>query len=141
MIVTAPRQIIPGSFYFITRRCTQRQFLLRPDNETTEIVLFCLAEAAEKFEICALAWHFASNHYHAVVYDPWGDLPAFLERFHKFAAKTLNERWGREENLWSTEPTCVVQLVEPQDVFDKVVYTLTNPVADDLVDRVFDWPG
>jgi hypothetical protein len=26
-----PRQVIAGSYYLITRRCTQRQFLLRPD--------------------------------------------------------------------------------------------------------------
>jgi REP element-mobilizing transposase RayT len=141
MIVTAPRQIIPGSFYFVTRRCTQRQFLLRPDPATTAIVVFCLAEAAYKLGIDLLAWHVASNHYHAVVYDPCGNLPAFLERFHKFAAKTLNERWDRGENLWSSEPTCVVRLVDLQDVFDKVIYTLTNAITDDLVDRVFDWPG
>jgi len=26
-----PRQVLPNQFYMITRRCTQRQFLLRPD--------------------------------------------------------------------------------------------------------------
>jgi len=30
--MTLPREIIPGRFYLITRRCTQRQFLLRPDD-------------------------------------------------------------------------------------------------------------
>src|ERR1043166_5115689 len=29
-----PRQVLPGQFYLITRRCTQRQFLLRPDAGT-----------------------------------------------------------------------------------------------------------
>ncbi|HEX7843369.1 MAG TPA: hypothetical protein VF469_38115 [Kofleriaceae bacterium] len=29
-----PRQVRPGQFYMVTRRCTQRQFLLRPDRET-----------------------------------------------------------------------------------------------------------
>jgi hypothetical protein len=29
-----PRQALPRQFYLVTRRCTQRQFLLRPDPET-----------------------------------------------------------------------------------------------------------
>src|SRR5690606_14564919 len=32
--MTAPRPVYPGRLLFITRRCTQRQFLLRPDTET-----------------------------------------------------------------------------------------------------------
>ena len=82
-----------------------------------------------------------SNHYHAVVHDADGSLPAFLEHFHKLVAKALNVRWSRWENLWSTEQTCAVHLVNPEDVFEKVVYVLANPVVDHLVDRVTDWPG
>jgi REP element-mobilizing transposase RayT len=139
--MSAPRQILPGRTYLVTRRCTQRQFLLRPDETTTGIFLYGLAEAAHRFGVEVIAWHAASNHYHAVVHDPRGELPAFLERFHKFCAKALNVRWKRWENLWASEPTCAVHLVEEQDVLDKVVYTLANPVKDHLVDRVFEWPG
>ena len=32
-----PRQVLPGQFYLITRRCTQRQFLLRPDPVTNTV--------------------------------------------------------------------------------------------------------
>ena len=32
--MSLPRQVLPGHFYLITWRCTQRQFLLRPDHET-----------------------------------------------------------------------------------------------------------
>ncbi|MCC6355521.1 MAG: hypothetical protein IT577_16655, partial [Verrucomicrobiae bacterium] len=40
--MTAPRQILPGQLYLVTRRCTQRQLLLRPDETTTQIFLYTL---------------------------------------------------------------------------------------------------
>jgi len=139
--VTQPRRIVPGETYFITRRCTRREYLLRPDEETNEIYNYCLAEAAARFGIDLIVWLAMSNHYHAIVHDPEGRVPAFLEHFHKMVAKVMNARWGRSENFWSSEETCVTRLVSNNDIFEKIVYVLCNPVASDLVDRVQDWPG
>src|SRR5687767_10471489 len=111
--MTAPRQILPGRFYLVSRRCTQRMFLLRPDEKTNEIFQYCLAEAATRFDIGLIAWVTMSNHYHAVLYDPHGRLPAFLEHAHKMIARCMNARWNRWENLWSTEQTCVTYLPTP----------------------------
>jgi len=82
-----------------------------------------------------------SNHYHAVVTDKLGSLPAFLARFHRHLAMVLNARGRRVENFWSTDQTSVVLLLQDSDVVDKVVYALANPVAAHLVDRTADWPG
>jgi putative transposase len=139
--VTAPRHIVPGETYLITRRCTRREYLLRPDEETNAIFAYCLAEAAKRHGVGLVAWCLMSNHYHAVVHDPKGRLPAFLEQFHKMVAKVMNARWERSENFWSTEETCVTRLVTNHDIFEKVIYVLCNPVAADLVDRLEDWPG
>jgi putative transposase len=139
--VTSPRQILPGRTYQINRRCTQRQFLLRPDEKTNQIILYCLGEAASRFGIELIAWMPMSNHYHAVVYDERGCLPAFLRHLNQMTSKALNVRWSRWENLWAVEQPCVTWLVEDGDVLDKVVYTLVNPVVDHLVERVADWPG
>lgn len=139
--MTAPREILPNRIYFLTRRTTQRQFLLRPDKETNRIFEYCLAEAAARFDIGIVAWLMMSNHYHAVVHDRRGQLPKFMEHFHKMVAKALNEHRERRENLWSSEEASAIYLPTPEDVFEKVVYTLTNPIADDLVERVAHWPG
>ena len=48
---------------------------------------------------------------------------------------------GRWENMWSTEPPCIVELVNRADVIDKIVYVAANPVLDHLVDRIDHWPG
>ncbi len=139
--MSLPRRIVPGSFYLVTRRIAQRMFLLRPGKEINEILEYCLAEAASRFKIKVLAFMVMSNHYHAVVYDPDGTLPKFLERFHKMVAKAVNGHHKRWENLWSSEETCVTRLVTLDDVFDKIVYVLMNPVAAHLVDAVGHWPG
>jgi REP element-mobilizing transposase RayT len=139
--MTLPREVIPGRFYLVTRRCTQRQFLMRPDAETNNGFIYCLGEAAQRFGIEVLLPVAMSNHYHVVVYDRDGTLPQFTEHFHKMFAKCQNALRGRWENFWSSEQVCNVRLVERRDVMNKLVYTATNPVKDDLVERVHHWPG
>ena len=136
-----PRQVVPGCFYLITRRCTQRMFLLRPDEETNNAFLYCLIDAALRFGIDLLMMCAMSNHYHSVIHDRDGRLPEFLEHFHKLLARSQNCLRGRWENMWAPEQTSVVRLVTRGAVIDKMVYTATNPVKDGLVDRVHHWPG
>jgi REP element-mobilizing transposase RayT len=125
----------------ITRRCTQRQFLMRPDRETNNAFIYCLAIAAERYRIRVLFTAALSNHHHTGIEDPEGNYPAFLEHFHKLFAKCQNALRGRWENFWSSEQTSVVRLVDPGDVVDKMVYALTNPVKDKLVEKAHHWPG
>jgi hypothetical protein len=125
----------------ITRRCTQRQFLMRPDPTTNNAFIYCLAEAAHRCGIQVLFTAAQSNHHHTGIYDPLGNCPAFIEHFHKLFAKCQNALRGRWENFWSSEQTSVVRLVSPEDVLDKMVYAFTNPVKDGLVERVDHWPG
>jgi putative transposase len=136
-----PRQVLPGRSYFVTRRCTQRQFLLRPDDQVNQAIKYCLAEAAERFGITVMWFIALSNHSHFGVHDPHGVYPAFLAHFHKLTAKCLNCKWGRWENLWSSEEPNVVELVGPADLFDKMIYSLANPLDKHLVARAHFWPG
>ncbi|GEM_PF-429486 len=139
--MTAPRRVLPGDVLLITRRISQRMFLLKPDEGTKAIFAYCIAEAARRHKIEVIAWVVMSNHYHAVVYDRFGTVPAFVQRLHKLLAKCINHRYDRWENVWSSEETCMTRLVTPRDVFDAIVYVLANPVAAHLVDRAVDWPG
>ena len=136
-----PRAVVPGCTYLVTRRCTQRQFLLRPDEETNNAFRYCFAYAAKRARIDVVAFIANSNHYHAVVVDVEGRIPEFLETFHKLLAKHQNALRGRWENFWSSEQTSLVELVGSDDVLAKVIYTLANPVKDHLVAKVHHWPG
>jgi hypothetical protein len=116
--------VVPGRTYLISRRCTQRQFLLRPDAFVTDTFLYCLGEAAARFDVTLHGWIALSNHEHLVVRDNRGNFPEFIAHLHKMIAKALNAHWGRWENFWATEQTNVVYLVNDQDRFDKLIYLL-----------------
>ena len=139
--MTAPRQILPGTTYLVTRRCTQRQFLLKPSRRTNGLVRYCLADAARHTGVLLHAICFMSNHWHGVVTDPWGRLPEFLERFHRLFARAQNSALGRWENLWSSEKPSIVELVSDEDILDKMAYTVANPTAAGLVRSPREWPG
>jgi REP element-mobilizing transposase RayT len=139
--MSLPREVLPGRTYLITRRCTQRQFLMRPDRETNNAFIYCLAFAAQRCGVRVLFTTAMSNHHHTGIEDPLGNYPAFLELFHKLFAKCQNALRGRWENFWASEQTSVVRLVDPNDLLDKMTYALSNPVKDRLVERAHHWPG
>lgn len=139
--MTAPRAILPGQIYLVTRRCTQRRFLLTPTPSTNQIARYCLALAATQTGVRLNAVCVMSNHWHGVVTDPHARLPQFLGRFHGLLAKAQNASLGRWENLWSSEKASVVHLTSPEDVIGKMAYTIANPTAAGLVDSPERWPG
>jgi hypothetical protein len=140
-LMSRPRQVLPGQFYLLTRRCTQRQFLLRPDPITNNAFAYCLGEAAQRFGIDILLPMAESNHHHTVFFDRRGCYPQFVEHFHKMLARCQNARWGRWENLWAAQEPCITRLLDRATVIDKLVYAAGNPVKDRLVERATQWPG
>lgn len=139
--MTLPRPVYPGSSLFITRNTTQQQFLLRPDRETNNAFVYCLAVAAQRTGVDIMGVVQMSNHLHDGAYDRHGNGPEFSMLFHGLLAKCMNVHRGRWENFFATEQVCVVRLEEREDVIRKLVYIFTNPVKDGLVERVADWPG
>jgi REP element-mobilizing transposase RayT len=139
--MTLPRQVVPGRDYMITRRCSERRFFLRPDEDTNNAFIYCLVLAAVRANVQVTFSAAMSNHHHTGIRDPDGNFPIFTEHFHGLLARCQNAHLGRFEGFWSSEPTSVVHLVEPSDILDKMTYAFTNPTAADLVDAVEDWPG
>jgi len=82
-----------------------------------------------------------SNHHHVAIFDRDARYPEFIEHFHKLFARSQNALRGRWENFWAAGQTSVVRLIDTEDVLAKLVYIATNPVKDDLVERVHHWPG
>ena len=139
--MSLPREILPNTTYLVTRRCTQRQFLLRPSRYVIDTFLYCLAVASQRTGVIIHALTVMSNHYHLVATDPNARIPEFCAWLHEFVAKALNVHLGRRENFWATEQTSFVRLLTPEDVLAKVAYTIANPVAAGLVARGDEWPG
>lgn len=139
--MTRPRQILPGTRYLLTRRCAQRQFLLRPSEETDGVLRYALAVAAQRFGIVLHALCVMSSHYHAVITDPDGRLPAFAQYFHSLVGRAVNHALGRRECLWAPGSYSAVALQSESDVVSKIAYVLANPVAAGLVAHGSEWPG
>jgi putative transposase len=139
--MSAPRLITPGATYLVTRRCTQRQFLLRPSAQMNRTFLYCLAYAAARTGVEVHAVVAMSNHWHGVVTDREGRLPEFLQILHRLVAAVTNTALGRVENFWAAEAPSAVVIDHPDDVLDKLAYLITNPVAAGLVKDPSDWPG
>jgi len=139
--MTAPRQILPGTTYLVTRRCAQRQFLLRPSQVTNDVFRYVLAVAARRFGIQVHAYCVLSNHFHLVVTDPGARLPAFEQYLDSLVARALNASLGRWESFWAPSSYSAVALRSPEDIVEKAAYVLANPVAAGLVRSARDWPG
>jgi len=139
--MSQPRQVLPGTTYFVSRRCAQRQFLLRPSRKVNRIFRFCLAVAAQRTGIQIHAYCALSNHYHLVLTDPTGKLPEFMHWFNEHVAKSVNALLGRWEAVWAPGSYSAVRLVDSQAVLKELVYVYTNPVEAGLVRRARDWPG
>ena len=139
--MTAPRQVVPGRAYMLTRRCSERRFFLRPSKETNNAYVYCFAVAAERYHIDVYWLSVLSNHEHPGVCDKLGNYPEFLRYFHSLLARCLNAHLGRWENFWSTEQPGALHLADGESVFDKMTYGLSNPAKDHLVDKVVHWPG
>ena len=139
--MTAPRRVLAGTTYLVTRRCAQRQFLLRPSQDTTAIFLYVLAVAARRYGILVHAACVLSNHFHLVLTDPHAHLPAFSQYLDSLVARAVNSSLGRWESFWAPSSYSAVALIAPEDVIAKTAYVLANPVAAGLVRTGREWPG
>ncbi len=139
--MTQPRQIVAGSTYLVTRRCSQRQFLARPSALVNSVFAFCFAYAAQKTGVVIHAIACLSNHNHCILTDPDGRLPEFQQELNRLTSKCINASLGRWENLWDSTSYSAVKLDSPADILDKALYVLCNSVAAGLVPRSEQWPG
>jgi REP element-mobilizing transposase RayT len=140
--MTAPRQVLPGTTYLVTRRCSERRFFLKPSKLTNAIFLYVLAVAAARYRIAVHAFCVMSNHYHLLVTDPEARLPAFVQYLDALVARATNAALGRWEAFWSAAASySAVAHRSPEDVVRKAAYVLANPVAAGLVRTGREWPG
>jgi putative transposase len=54
--MTWPRRVVPGTTYLLTRRCTQRRFMLVPRGVVPKLFGYCVALAAERHRALRSPW-------------------------------------------------------------------------------------
>ena len=135
------RPVHPGAVVFSTRRVHKRQLLLRPSQRLNQAILYIVAVLARRHGIRLHAFCVMGNHTHDVATDPYGRIVEFQRDCHALMARVINAMHGDFESLWSREPTCRLECLEPDDVLDKIAYTMANPVSAGLVAHGHNWPG
>ena len=136
-----PRFTLPGMYYFLTRRCSMRQFLLKADKQTITLFLYALANAAASSGVNVIGFVVMSNHYHIIVFDPHGRIADFTHHLNTHLARSFNRYWQRGEAMFTPGGLSQIQLPTRADVIDKLAYTLVNPVAAGLVGKASAWGG
>jgi REP element-mobilizing transposase RayT len=116
-------------------------FLLRPSKTANQLFGFILAVVARRYGIRLHALCVLSNHFHCVLTDPKGKLPAFERDLDALVARSFNALHRRVEYFWAPGSYSAVSLLTPRDVLEKMAYVLANPVAAGLVRTGTEWPG
>ena len=105
------------------------------------IFVYFLAVCAERFGILVHAAVLMSTHEHLIITDVLGNLPRFLERFHRLVALATKVLRKWDGPVWDPGKTSIVRLESEQAIIEKIAYVLANPVAAGLVHRAEEWPG
>lgn len=135
------RLLLPGTTWFVTTRCIDARFLLRPDPHLNATIATCLARALRRYPAISLLGFVAlSNHLHLLLHDQRGQLSCLMELFLGSLAKSVNRLRHRRgplfERRFSAEP-----VLDPTALLDRWCYLVLNPVRAALVARHDLWPG
>lgn len=139
--MTLPRRVLPGTTYFVSRRCFGRQFLLKPSPVVRQVLTYALAYAAQVHGVEVHGWIVLSNHLHLVCTDVRGELPKFMQLMNVLIARALNFHYGRSESFWAPGSYSAIPLTDTETLLDKLSYMFTNAVGAGLVARPEQWPG
>ncbi len=129
------------SIYFVTNRCLQERFLMQPDDPyVVQLCRGALVMAAKKHKVEVFTFVFMGNHYHLVVRAPLLNLDVFMQQFQGQLARRINRHRGRHGTFFGGRYT-YAPILDQEQLAQKVVYTLLNPVAAGLVEHPRHWPG
>jgi hypothetical protein len=135
------RWLTPRTRWFVTTRCLESRFFLKPTPALNQRFGFWLAKALARYPAIRLhAVYAASNHLHAVLTDTDGSLSAFCGYFLGMLARDVNllhDRLGPVfHRRFSAEP-----ILDDDAVAERIAYLVCNPVEDRLAAGWRHWPG
>ena len=128
------------AIYFITNRTFQQRYFLCPGTEVNEIILGLLAKMAERYGIEIFAFVFMSNHFHLLARSQSLQMHLFMRDFQSQLARKLNRHWGRTGTFYERRYTAT-EVLDDDQLIDKLRYTVCNPCESDLVRHPKLWPG
>lgn len=139
--MTKPRRHIAGQVALLTRHCTGRQFLLRPDDFINQALSFETAKAASKNCVAIYGAMAMMNHIHYGVGDILAKRSFFMQSAMSGVAKARNFDLQREGHFWGSGSYGDVVLLDRDAIEYELIRMWTAPVRAGLVERAVDWIG
>jgi putative transposase len=131
----------PRLITFVSNRCIDELFLLRPCPRVNALILGCLARAVAKYGIELMGYVFMGNHFHLILRAPHGNLGCFMRDFQSWLVIKLKKIRKKLEGSVFPKRYKQVDVLDDTKAFEKLVYTLVNPCAAHLVTRPDEYPG
>jgi REP element-mobilizing transposase RayT len=128
------------AIYFITNRTLQQRYFFRPGLAVNEIILGLLAKTADRYGIEIFSFVFMSNHFHLLARSRSLQMHLFMKDFQSQLARKLNVYWGRTGPFVERRYTAT-EVLDDDQLTDKLRYTVCNPCESDLVRHPKLWPG
>ncbi len=139
--MTMPNRHLPNQVTHLTRRTTQRQFLLKnsKDGKIKNDIGFLFALSCHRHNQAPHAVTVMSNHHHVCITDNNGKRSDFLRDFHHLTAKSINKSLNRRESLWASASPGNTLLLDTEVIVKTMLYIWLNPVEAGLVSKVEEW--
>ncbi len=134
------RRVLPGTTYLITKKINDDFFFLRPSDEVNELILYLLLMKLEKYGLLIHGFCFMSNHFHLLVTDLRGELPALMREFLSESSKALKVELGTTRQIWSTRRYSSVEMLDLDAAEREAAYIAVNPTEAGFTEPA-DWPG
>ncbi len=134
------RAVRPGAVWLITKKTNDDLFHLRPDGAVNEVLLYTLLLKLKRYELHLHGYVFMSNHFHLVVTDVRGQLPAFMREFLSESGKALKVALGTTRRIWCADRYGATELLDRDAIERALVYLRVNPTNAGLT-LPTEWPG
>jgi REP element-mobilizing transposase RayT len=136
------RQFAAAKYWFVTDRCDEERFLLRPEPEVNAILRQALREAIEATGVGVLALCVMGNHWHLVLRagDAPASISAFMQRLKSDVAVAVNQLRERRGGFWA-DRYHAQPILDDASLIARILYTLLNPVAAGLAATAAEYPG
>ncbi len=138
-----PRLYEPYVVYDVTVQTVDREFLLKPTPEIRNIVGASLARAQQNFPIDIHYGLANVNHPHLGVSaneQQVQNLEPFFNQAISLIARETNRYWHRKGRLWASRAH-VTPCVDDEKAEERLIYGMTNPMKDGLVEKLSQYPG
>ena len=141
-----PRWIKAESTYCEVQRTVDRQFFFKPDETIRNIIGVAAGRALQKYPVKLFWLDFNINHRQSGK-QPLSNSREHLENcvkfdqlFNSLVARGINKYFGREGALYSSRNR-IAEATDDVSLEQQLLYAVTNPVKDGLVERVAHWKG